>query len=256
MPQLFRDTVCLWANTTELEHTLAFVRDFRAATHTVLVGPSYFVANGPHGIRCLFEMGITDVILDLRLNGNPREIWQCVTSAAHLGVKGITFSAFAGRSNLENALNAAEASKAQTGRIKRPHILISPIPPHITDAELIGDLGLRLRHKEHIKQCAALAVAAGVDGILVEYEDMPSVKKVSRELAQLVYAQKKPHNYAEIEAQDVRKLPSITDILKAKAQHIIFDLQLVQCTDIEWCADMMLKELAVNQPKKRARIVY
>jgi hypothetical protein len=199
-------------------------------------------------------MGITDIVLDLRLNGSPREIWQCVASAAGLGVRGLTMSAFAGKTNLENAVNAAEASKVTTNKVVRPLILISPLPPHIGDAELIDDLGLRLRHKDHIKQSAQLAVDTGADGILVEYEDMHSVKKVSRDLATLVYAQKKPHNYAEIEAAETRKLVSITDIIQAKATHIIFDSQLVRHTDAEWCADMLTKELAENQPKKRVRI--
>jgi len=254
--KLFRDRVALWANSDNLESSLAFARDFRGCSRTALLGPNFFLANGPSGVRCFYEMGITDVVLDLRLNGNPREIWQCVASAASLGVRGLTISALAGKTNLANAVNAAEASKASTHKVVRPFILISPLPPHIADAELVEDLGLRLRHKDHIKQSTQLALDAGVDGILVEYEDMPSVKKVSRELAMLVYAQKKPHNYAEIEAAEARKLASITDIIQAKAAHVIFDSQLVRHTDAEWCADMLMKELAENTPKKRARIVY
>ena len=254
--KLFRDRIALWANSDSLESSLAFARDFRGCSRTALLGPNFFLANGPAGVRCFYEMGISDVILDLRLNGNPREIWQCVASAASLGVKALTISVFAGRTNLENALNAAEASKATTHKTTRPYILISPLPPHIADAELVDDLGLRLRHKDHIKKSAQFAVETKADGILVEYEDMAAVRKVSRELPQLVYAQKKPHNYTEIEAPETRNLASITDILQAKATHVIFDSQFVRHTDAEWCADMLTKELAENQPKKRARIAY
>lgn len=253
--KVFRDTVCLWANTESLEHALAFARDFRSSSRTALLGPNFFLANGPSGIRCFYEMGITDIVLDLRLTGNPREIWQCVMSAGGLGVKGISLSALAGKTNIENALSAAEAYRNQSGKIDRTRILLSPLPPHIDDAELVDELGLRVRRKEHIKKTAQLAVDTGTDGIILDYEDMASVRKVSTKLPQLVFAQKKPRNIYEIEAPETRKLASITDILQAKASHIIFDSQLAQRTDAEWCADMLTKELVDNQPKTRKRNV-
>jgi orotidine-5'-phosphate decarboxylase len=251
MPKLFRDVVCLWANSDNLELALAFARDFRSCSRTALLGPNFFLANGPSGVRCFHELGITDVVLDLRLIGSPREIWQCITGAGSLCVKGVSISALAGRTNLEHAMTAAEACRTTSGKVDRPRILVSPLPPHIGDAELIDDLGMRIRRKEHIKRAAQLAVDVGADGIIVDYEDMHAVRKVSRALAQLVFAQKKPKNYAEVEAAEVRDLPSITDILLTKAAHVILDSQLVSNTDAEWAADMLTKELANNQPKLR-----
>ena len=253
MAKLFRDTVCLWANSENLENALAFARDFRACSRTALLGPNFFLASGPSGVRCFYEMGISDVILDLRLIGNPREIWQCVTGAAQLGVKAVTINAFAGRTNLENALRAAEASKAQTGKIQRPYILVSPLPPHIDDAEMVDDLGLRVRHKDHVKLATQLAVDTKADGIIVDYEDMSAVRRVSRELPQLVFAQKKARNPHEIESPEVQKLASITDILRARAAHVIYDSQLVRSTDADWAADMLVKEVAENASKSRSR---
>jgi len=198
---------------------------------------------------------MADIILDLRLLGNLREIWQCVTTAAQLDIKGITLSALAGRAAFEKAKLAAEASQAAAGKVYRVRILINPLPPHIDDAELIDDLGFRIRRREHIKAVAQLASSTGMDGIVIDYEDIYIVRKVDKNLAQLVYAQKKPRNHFEIEAADTCDLPSIGEIIAAKAAHVIFDSQLVQRTDTDWCADMLLKELSQSQPKKSRRIV-
>jgi orotidine-5'-phosphate decarboxylase len=252
MPKLFKDHVILWLNAAELEPALAFARDFRCCSRTAMVGPNFFLAHGPAGVRCLYELGVSDVVLDLRLIGNPQEIRQCVTSVAQLGVKAVTISAFAGKTNLENALSAAEASKAKTGKVTRPYILVSPLPPHISDAEMVDALGLRVRHKDHIKLATQLVVDTRADGIIVDYEDTHAVRRVSRDVAQVVFAQKKPHNPHEIEAPGTRDLPSITEILLTKAAHVIFDSQLVRNTDVDWCADMMMKELA-NLPRKRVK---
>lgn len=243
----------MWLNVAELEPALSIARDLRSASRTGLVGPSCFTANGPAGIRCLHELGISDVILDLRLTGTPQEIWQSVYSAAQLGIKGITISAFAGRTNIESARRAAETSLAQTQRQQRPYIIVTPMPSHISDAELVDGLGLRVRRKEHIRLTTQLVIDAGADGIIVDYEDMTTVRKVSKDVAQLVFAQKKPRNPYEIEPRDVAKLPSIADILSAKASHVIFDSQLLHRTDPEWCADMLTKELQESRAKKGIR---
>ena len=59
-----------------------------------------------------------------------------------------------------------------------------------------------------------------------------------------------PH---EIESPEVQKLASITDILRARAAHVIYDSQLVRSTDADWAADMLVKEVAENASKSRSR---
>lgn len=244
MPEkLLKNTVAFWLNTTCLEAALAAARDMRACTHTVAIGPNLFLAHGPAGVRCLYELGISDVLLDMRFAGTPKEIWQCTTAAACLGVKAITVSAMAGQRNIRYAVEAAEASKTTTLKVKRPKVFVSPLPYCLDDRALVDELQLRVRRKQHVTQAAKLLQTAEADGIIVEYEDIRTVKKVSRKIPLLVYAQRRARNYAETDSEENKKKAGIQEILSAGASHVILDSDLLRRTNIEWAADMVNKEL-------------
>jgi len=244
MPRkLLRDDVALWLNTASLEAAVEAARDMRSCTRTVVITPNFFLAHGPTGIRCLYELGVADVLLDLRLLGSPKEIWQCVTEAAKHGVKAISVSAMAGLTNMRYAVEAAEASKQFTYKVKRPLIFVSLLPICISDADMIDQLQMRVRRPGHVEQAARQLVEAGADGIMIEYEDVKHVRKISRKIPFLIFAQRRVRNYAEFDREDERKKAGITEILKAGASHVIFDSELVRRTNIEWAADMINKEL-------------
>lgn len=242
--RLFKDIVCLWLNTTSLEQAIAIARDMRSCTHTVLVSPTFFLANGPSGIRCFHELGIHEVLLDMRLLGSPKEVWQCVIEAAKQGVKAVSVHSLAGSKNLKYAIQAAEASMAQTQKINRPRVLLSLLPADLEDAELVDELGLRVKRGGHVTLSAKQSVQGGADGLIVEYEDIGYVRRVSKKIPLLVYAQRKPRNFAEVERAEDLGHASIKDIMHAGADHIILDSTLIAQSDIEWSADLVNKELA------------
>jgi len=239
---LFRDRVCLWLNTVRLEHALATARDMRSVTKTAIVGPSFLVAQGPHGARALSEMGIHDVIYDLRLIGDAQEVWQCVMEAAKHGAKGISIHALAGAELIRVAVTAAEASKAETFKLQRPQILVNMLPACISDTTMVDEVGMRVRRTGHLT-CAVTALkAAGADGMIVEYGDMRHLK--SAKVPLLVYSQKGVTPYTEVERAELHSKPGIRDILRAGGSHAIFDSTFVMGKDVEWAADMIGKELA------------
>jgi len=244
MIQLLRDTVALWLNTASLEAAITAARDMRSCTRTVVITPNFFLAHGPIGVRSLYELGITDVLLDMRLSGSPQEIWQCVTAAARHNVRAITVSALAGRTNIQYALNAAEASKQTTHPVKRPRIIVSTLPVGISDAAMIDELQMRVRRPGHIKEAVRQVVELGADGVILEYEDMKHARKISKTLPLLVYSQRRVRNYTEVDREDEKGMAGITELLKAGASHVIYDSEFVRRTNIEWAADMITKELA------------
>lgn len=244
MPRkLLRDEVALWLNTTCLEDAIVASRDMRSCTRTVVISPNFFLAHGPAGIRCLYELGITDVVLDIRLLGSPKEIWQCVTEAARHGVRAVTISTMAGQTNIRYAVEAATASQQFTYKVKRPYVFVSVLPICLSDADMVDQLRMRVRRAGHIEQAAQSLVAAGADAIIVEYEDIRSVRRAGKKIPFLVFAQRRVRNYAEADNEDEKGKAGITEILQAGASHVIFDLDLLRRTNIEWAADMVTKEL-------------
>jgi len=242
--RLFRDTIAVWPNTVHLERAIAVVRDMRGCSRTVLLSPNFFLAHGPSGMRCFFELGIRNVILDLRLLGTPKEIWQCVTEAAKHGVKAISVHAMTGTRPLEIAVEAAKASQLTTLKTQPPRILVSLLPRTLGPAAMIDDLGMRVKRAGHVSAATAAAITAQADGIIAEYEDLKDIRRVSKEIPILVFAQKAAHNYKEVELPVDQAKPSIATLLNAHADHIIFDSTFVERTDVEWASDLIVKELA------------
>jgi len=227
--QLFRNTVCLWLNTIELDTAIAITRDMRGCTRTLFIGPSFFLAHGPPGVRCLTELGMRDIVLDVRLIGTANEIWQSITAASQLGVKAITIHAMSGPETIKLAIEAAEASKQLTMRVQRPRILLSLLPASLDDAEIVDDLQLRVKRRGHVQQAARHALHTGADGVVAEF------------------AQRGARNYAESISEEAMQKPGITEVLEAHATHVLFDANLVRLTNVEWASDMVTKEVQMAE---------
>lgn len=249
--QLF-DTICLWLNTTDLERAVAVARDMRACTRTVLISPNLFLAHGPNALRRLCELGIHNIILDMRVIGSCKEIWQCAFEAGKMDVKALSVSAMAGYKGLAVAKQAADASINETFRLRGPAILASPLPIGIDSNTMSVDLQMRVRRPGHIERLARVAVDAEAAGIIAEYEDVRVIRRVTRTIPLFVYAQRGAVNYAVREPEEVRNKPGVTAVLATKASHVIFDSTFVDRTDVEWAADMLLKELAAIKNAQRS----
>jgi len=241
--QLFRDRIILWINTTSLERAVSTARDFRGCTKTVLLSSNFFLAHGPNGVRCFYELGIPHVILDLKLLGPRKEIWQCVHGAAAHGVKAISVNTLAGTDAVTYAIEAAEASKLMTYKVKRPKILLSMLPIEMDDATLVDDIGMRIRRKTHVENTARRVVETEADGIIAEAEDLARIRRVSRKIPTLVYAQRGAKNFAVVETEEEKALMGITELMQQNVGHIIFDSVFVERTDAEWAADLVRKEM-------------
>jgi len=241
--KLFSDRVILWLDTPRLEEAIALARDMRSCTMTAAVTQAFFLAKGPLGIYSLDELGVTDIILSLHLLGSPKEIWQTALTAAHMGIKGITVSVMAGPENIRFAVEAAEAGRVATHRVNRMKVIVTPLPYSISDRTMIDVLGMRMKRGDHVTQTTKIAAAAGADAVLVEYGDIRYVKRAGVGMPYIVRAQKQTLGYLESEAPDVRKRAGISDIIKAKASHAVFDTALLGNTEAEWAADMIRKEL-------------
>jgi orotidine-5'-phosphate decarboxylase len=242
--QILRDTVCVFINDVNLSDAIAVARDMRGCTRTLAIGPTFFLANGPNGVRCFFELGIHNILLDLRLIGSPAEIWKGVIEAADMGVKGITVSALTGPEALKIARTAALASRQRTLKVDPLRVIVVPLPEHIADRSLVDDMQLRVRRRGHIESVARMTAEAGLDGVLVEYDDILSVKRATDSLGLLVHSQRSARDYTKHLSEIDREKPGITEVLKASASHVLLNAELMKGQNIEWQADLILKELA------------
>jgi orotidine-5'-phosphate decarboxylase len=241
---LFRDVVCLSVDITDLARAQAVARDFRGCTRTVKVGQALYTAHGPIGARSFHELGMADVILDLRLCGTPTEVGSAVYEASNvLGVAGVTVQAMSGAESLAAAVRAAAESIKASKAVRPPRVLALLLPGHLSDETLQNSLLMRSGRDRYVAHTARLCEAAGVDGLVCEYRDLPVVRKTCRRLPCLAFAKRGVCGYLQSVPKEQRQLPGVSGVLRAGAKHVFFEAALIGSQDPEWTSDMVLKEL-------------
>jgi len=240
---LFDNRVCLAVNEPDLPKVQAAARDFRPCTKVVKLGPAVATAHGPTAIRSMHELGAAEIILDVRLCGHAREVWNAVTEAARLWVSGITVQACVGPDVLAAAVEAAENSTTITHKVKAPAIIATLLPVAVTDDVMRGPLAMRYGRRRYVGEIAKMCCNAGVNGLQVDYYDIRPIRQVCKNIPLVASAKRGVRNYAEVITDEQQKLPGVTEVLRAGAAHVLFPAELAT-TDYEWTADLLAKEVS------------
>ena len=82
--------------------------------------------------------------------------------------------------------------------------------------------------------------------MIVEYEDIPHVKRVCPDLPLLVNIRRRVESYEVAISPEEQSQPGPYEVMLAGAAHAILAMELIG-HDAEWCADMVAKELAKLQ---------
>ena len=232
---LFHDKVILAVDITDLARAQAVARDFRVCTHTIKVGQALYTAHGPIGARSFHELGMSDVILDIRLCGKPWEVWASVTEAAKIrGVAGVTLQAGIGLEGMKSAKNASVAGLLTSNNIRAPRLLVSALP--------MSTMAPASRAK-YLLEVVANCRAAKMDGLIVDYYDLPLIASKSADVNLLANAKRGVSGALHGVPENQRKLPGVGSVLRAGAACTFFDAVLLGKADTEWAADTLQKEL-------------
>lgn len=121
----------------------------------VKLGLEFFAANGPAGVRAFADLGLP-VFLDLKLHDIPNTVAKAVQALAPLAPAILTVHAAGGRAMLEDAKAAAHPDT----KVVAVTMLTS------LDAHDLAATGVAGTPEEHVLRLAALARAAGLDGIV------------------------------------------------------------------------------------------
>lgn len=121
------------------------------------VGLELYTAAGPDFVRGLIERGF-DVFLDLKLHDIPNTVARACRQAAALGVWMLTVHCSGGREMLR-------AARDVRGGAARPHIVGVTLLTSLGQGD-VNDIGLTGTVDGVVGRLAALAVAAGLDGVV------------------------------------------------------------------------------------------
>ena len=122
--------IILALDTTNLQEAISITKKIKDKIFTVKLGLEFFNAHGKEGIKKFNEIGITNLMLDLKLKDIPETIYRSIKALDDIKFGFITVHGQGGKSMIEKAKLAANEIKSQ------PKIMMVTILTALNDEDL------------------------------------------------------------------------------------------------------------------------
>lgn len=153
-------------DTPDLDRARDIARAVRGVAGGIKLGLEFFAANGPAGVAELGEFGLP-IFLDLKLHDIPNTVAKAIHALAPLEPAILTVHAAGGLAMLENAKAAASP---------RTKVVAITVLTSLDERDLAA-AGVKGGPAEQVARLAALAQAAGLDGIVCSGEEVGAARK-------------------------------------------------------------------------------
>ena len=162
--------IILALDTANLQEALDIAHKVKSKIYTVKLGLEFFNAHGKQGIRKFNEIGITNLMLDLKLKDIPQTVYKAIKALDDIQFGFLTIHGQGGRSMIIKAKNATKEIKCQ------PKIMMVTILTALNDDDL-KDTGNNNTVNEQVEKMAALAKETEV-GIVCSGQESKNVRKI------------------------------------------------------------------------------
>ena len=162
--------IILALDTTDTHQALKITKKIIDKIFTVKLGLEFFNANGKSGIQKFNNMGVNNLMLDLKLNDIPQTVYKAIKALEDIKFGFLTIHAQGGKAMIEKAKEAASKIKSQ------PKILMVTILTSLNDNDLkiMGNDSGVVQQVEHF---AKIAKEMGV-GIICSGHEAKAVRKI------------------------------------------------------------------------------
>ena len=162
--------IILALDTTNITKAIDVVRRVKNKIFTIKLGLEFFNAHGKEGIRKFNELGITNLMLDLKLKDIPETVYKAIKALDNIQFGFLTIHGQGGKSMIDKAKKAAEEIKS------RPKIMMVTILTALNDEDL-KIIGSNATVNEQVEKMAKLAKETNV-GIICSGHEAKSVRKI------------------------------------------------------------------------------
>ena len=162
--------IILALDTTNLEEAISITKKIKDKIFTIKLGLEFFNAHGKIGIKKFNEIGIDNLMLDLKLKDIPEIVYKAIKALDNIKFGFITIHGQGGKAMIEKAKKAANEIKPQ------PKIMMVTILTALNDEDLKAT-GNSSTVKEQVKKLAEVAKEMNV-GVVCSGHEAKNVRKV------------------------------------------------------------------------------
>jgi orotidine-5'-phosphate decarboxylase len=162
--------IILALDTTDVHQALETTKKIIDKIFTIKLGLEFFNANGKSGIQKFNNIGVNNLMLDLKLKDIPRTVYKAIKALDDIKFGFLTIHAQGGKAMIEKAKEAASEIKSQ------PKILMVTILTSLNDNDLkiMGNDNGVMQQVEHF---AKIAKEMGV-GVVCSGHEAKTVRKI------------------------------------------------------------------------------
>mgnify|MGYP003956080009 CR=1 FL=1 len=162
--------IILALDTTNLDEAINITKKIKDKIFTVKLGLEFFNAHGKEGVKKFNEIGINNLMLDLKLKDIPETVYKAIKALDSIKFGFITIHGQGGKAMIEKAKKAAKEIKSQ------PKIMMVTILTALDDKDL-KIIGSNSTVNEQVKKLTKLAKETGV-GIVCSGREAKTARKI------------------------------------------------------------------------------
>ena len=162
--------IILALDTTNLAEAIDITQRIKNKIFTIKLGLEFFNAHGKEGIKKFNEIGITNLMLDLKLKDIPETVYKAIKALDNVQFGFLTIHGQGGKSMIDKAKKAADEIKS------RPKIMMVTILTALNDEDLKA-MGSNSTVNEQVEKLAKLAKKTDV-GIVCSGHEAKNARKI------------------------------------------------------------------------------
>ena len=162
--------IILALDTTNLDEAIDVAKKVKSKIFTIKLGLEFFNAHGKEGVKKFNEIGITNLMLDLKLKDIPETVYKAIKALDGIKFGFLTIHGLGGKTMIDKAIKAAKEIKSQ------PKIMMITILTALNDEDL-RTTGSNSTVDEQVEKLAKLARETGV-GIVCSGHEAKNVRKI------------------------------------------------------------------------------
>ena len=162
--------IILALDTTNLKEAISVTKKIKNKIFTIKLGLEFFNAHGKEGIRKFNDVGITNLMLDIKLKDIAQTVYKAIRALDDIKFGFLTIHGQGGKEMIEKAKKAADEIKS------KPTIMMITILTALGDSDL-KDMGNNNTVVEQVEKLAKLASNMNV-GVICSGQEAKIVRKI------------------------------------------------------------------------------